>query len=274
MSAAPSADPSMGFGFGYPPSGPPMMPNYGHGHGHGHGHGPPNPSKSMGGSAPFRPGDWRCGVPDCMYHNFAKNLTCLRCGGSRANAIPMTGPNQFVPPPHYNHQQMGGFMDHSGPQGGPPPSGPPPMGVPPGAFSGGAGGGPYPPGGFGPSAMGYPNPSGGFDPLGAVGYAPGVLPPGTGFDSRAEAAFSGAHVGHGGHGGHGHGGPGQQGGPPGFGSAGPANGGAAGGSAFDGGADPFGFLGAGLAGLSLDESSGRRNGAHGTGGPAGKSPAA
>ncbi len=159
-------------------------------------------------------------------------------------------------------------MDHSSGAGapGPPPSGPPPMGVPPSGFSGAAA--PFPHGGFGHSSMGYPAPSAGFDGLGAVGYAPGVLPPGTGFDSRTEAAFAnaGAMMGPAG--------PGLQMGHPGFGSAGAANGGNPGASAFDGGADPFGFLGPSLAGLSLDESSGRRNGAHSAGGPTGKSPAA
>lgn len=34
----------------------------------------------------FRAGDWRCGNIRCGYHNFAKNLVCLRCGASRASA--------------------------------------------------------------------------------------------------------------------------------------------------------------------------------------------
>ena len=29
-------------------------------------------------SVPFRAGDWKC--ENCMYHNFAKNLCCLKCG--------------------------------------------------------------------------------------------------------------------------------------------------------------------------------------------------
>ncbi|KAK6456062.1 uncharacterized protein RJT20DRAFT_117995 [Scheffersomyces xylosifermentans] len=32
-------------------------------------------------SVPFRAGDWKCDV--CMYHNFAKNLCCLKCGASK-----------------------------------------------------------------------------------------------------------------------------------------------------------------------------------------------
>ncbi|CAI4213926.1 unnamed protein product [Parascedosporium putredinis] len=50
--------------------------------GHGHGGG------RMGGSGvvPFRAGDWKCGNEVCGYHNFAKNVCCLRCGASRAGA--------------------------------------------------------------------------------------------------------------------------------------------------------------------------------------------
>jgi len=34
---------------------------------------------------PFRAGDWRCGAEGCNYHNFAKNINCLRCGASRTS---------------------------------------------------------------------------------------------------------------------------------------------------------------------------------------------
>jgi hypothetical protein len=143
-------------------------------------------------------------------------------------------------------------------------AGPPPMGGPSGSFPASApGAAPFHPSGFGLTGMGaYPGAA--FEGLGpAGGYisAPGVMHPGSGFDSRTEAAFSGASAG----------GPGSQ-------SAGPSgfstNGGSVSGSGFDGGADPFGFLGTGLAGLSLDENNGRRNGAHGPGGPGGKPPTA
>lgn len=43
-------------------------------------------SSSMAGSVPFRAGDWKCGAEGCGYHNFAKNVSCLRCGASRAQA--------------------------------------------------------------------------------------------------------------------------------------------------------------------------------------------
>lgn len=39
--------------------------------------------KSSGNSIPFRAGDWKC--ENCYYHNFAKNLYCLRCGITRVN---------------------------------------------------------------------------------------------------------------------------------------------------------------------------------------------
>src|SRR5271170_7354262 len=45
----------------------------------------PRPS-TMPGSVPFRAGDWKCGSEGCGYHNFAKNVSCLRCGASRAQA--------------------------------------------------------------------------------------------------------------------------------------------------------------------------------------------
>lgn len=34
-----------------------------------------------GNNVPFRAGDWKCEV--CMYHNFAKNLCCLKCSASK-----------------------------------------------------------------------------------------------------------------------------------------------------------------------------------------------
>jgi len=43
-------------------------------------------SSTMSGSVPFRAGDWKCGAEGCGYHNFAKNVSCLRCGASRAQA--------------------------------------------------------------------------------------------------------------------------------------------------------------------------------------------
>lgn len=33
-----------------------------------------------GNSVPFRAGDWKCTNEACQYHNFAKNICCLKCG--------------------------------------------------------------------------------------------------------------------------------------------------------------------------------------------------
>jgi hypothetical protein len=85
MGAGPQGG-DMGYGYGYgpPQAMPPPQHHMGghHGH-HGHGHG------RMGGGSgvvPFRAGDWKCGNEVCGYHNFAKNVCCLRCGASRAGA--------------------------------------------------------------------------------------------------------------------------------------------------------------------------------------------
>ncbi|CAD0054414.1 unnamed protein product [Aureobasidium pullulans] len=80
MSAAP--DPMYGYGYGHPGMmGPP-------GHHMGHHHMGGGGGMRGGGSThvPFRAGDWRCGAEGCNYHNFAKNVSCLRCGASRASA--------------------------------------------------------------------------------------------------------------------------------------------------------------------------------------------
>ena len=84
MPAGPAGDP-MGFQYGYGPPG--MMSHHHHHHHSGHGHGM---GHMRGGNSssnvPFRAGDWKCGSEGCGYHNFAKNVSCLRCGASRASA--------------------------------------------------------------------------------------------------------------------------------------------------------------------------------------------
>jgi hypothetical protein len=234
----PPADPGMqGYAYGYPT--PMMTPHYGHDSNIGG-----SRARNLGASAPFRPGDWRCGREDCLYHNFAKNVSCLRCGSSRANAIPNTGNfeyNMHPAPVAYDPSHPPAPGMHGGPGGH--------MNAPQ-AFAGNPSvfqGGPAsfgPPSGYGmPAGLGAPGaygPMGGFPPNGAQGN--------TGFDSRAaEAAFSSA----------GNTGPGA---PPGAGPSSFANGGAG----FDGGPDPFSFLGGGLGSLSLNDS--RRNGGHDAGG--------
>ncbi|KAF2673913.1 hypothetical protein BT63DRAFT_467497 [Microthyrium microscopicum] len=242
------SDPNMGggYGYGYNPQ-PQFMPSYGPG-----GHA----NHRVGGSAPFRPGDWRCGQQDCLYHNFAKNVNCLRCGASRSGAHVSNGPtiNEFQPayPPPFGmgpHDPSAGPGGHPGPMGAPMPG---PGGFPSnhGGFPGAASFGPP---GYGmPSGPNpYPHPMGGF-----AGPA-GGLPPATGFDSRAEAAFSGAAPG-------GNAGPGanQPSGPQ---PGGFSNGG--GSAGYENPNDPFSFLTPGLGSLNIDDS--RRNG----GGPTGKNAA-
>lgn len=114
--AGPGADPSMGYNqYGYPH----MMQHgnhghhpggHGHGYGHGHGHhqGHHPPHHRIGGSAPFRPGDWKCGEQTCNYHNFAKNVSCLRCGAPRSQALVVAETNYPGP-----QGQMDGHGQHS-----------------------------------------------------------------------------------------------------------------------------------------------------------------
>lgn len=230
MSTGPAND--MGYGYSYGP--PSMMPpphHMGHGHGHGMGH----MGRGSGGMVPFRAGDWKCGHDGCSYHNFAKNVSCLRCGASRAGAA-IVADSAFPSP-----------MDTPGTYSMGPPSmagtpGPGPFAAAAGAF--GTGGG-FPGQQYGPPST-YALPSG----LGAAAspYPPMSAQYGHGgahhtlghFDSRAaEAAFSSA-------------GHGMSTGGPGF-----SNGGM---YAQDGQSDPFSFLSSGLGGLSMSDDA-RRNGA-------------
>ena len=223
--------------YGYGP--PHMMPHQQHmghhgGHGMGHGRG------GGGGMVPFRAGDWKCGSEGCGYHNFAKNVSCLRCGASRAGAAVVADsafPSPLEPPSGYG-------------------MGPPSMtGTPnPGPFAGASGG--FGSGGFGGQQYGGPSsqyalpsglgaPTGAYPPMGA-GYGQGHS--GGPFDSRAaEAAFTSAGNG-----------------------PSPSTGAQNGTSAYsgtttygglDGNSDPFAFLSSGLGGLSMNDDS-RRNGAN------------
>ena len=221
----------MGYGaFGYGP--PSMMPpphHMGH-HGHGMGHG-----RGGGGSVPFRAGDWKCGQEACSYHNFAKNVNCLRCGAPRSNAAVVADsayPSPMDAPPAFG---MGpGSMANT--------PGPAPFAAP-GGFGSGAGFGqqfgPPPPNTYGMPSM-APGP-GPFTPMSTMTHNYGS---GNASHSAAsfahpatQAAFTGA-------------GQTQH-------STDPLNG-------FygnEGGSDPFAFLSTGMSGLNMgDESQGRRNG--------------
>ncbi|KAL8738878.1 MAG: hypothetical protein Q9181_000405 [Wetmoreana brouardii] len=244
VSAGPGGDPMGYSGYGY--GAPPMMSHHhpmGHHGGHGMGHG-----RGMGGGGmvPFRAGDWKCGSEGCGYHNFAKNVSCLRCGASRAGAAVVADsafPSPLEPPSGYG---MG------------PPSmagtpGPGPFATAAGGFGAGAFGGQQyggPPSTYAlPSGLGAP--TGAYPPMGA-GYGQGSgAHSGGPFDSRAaEAAFTAANNG-----------------PP---SSAATNGSTYGGANYggmDGGPDPFAFLSTGLGGLSMNDDS-RRNGANSNKSPA------
>ena len=235
-----------GYGYGY---GPPHMmgppPHHGGHHGHmGHG-------GRMGGSGavPFRAGDWKCGNEVCGYHNFAKNVCCLRCGASRAGAAVVAdsgypGPGSSMDNASQYSMSQGSMAGTPGPGPGPFPSGGG------GSFSSGAGaynqhfGGPpshFLPSGIGGGAGGYPSSlnTQGFGP------APGSHSAGP-FDSRAaEAAFQSATNG-----------PASAGGSNNFynnggnNNAGSEN-------------DPFAFLSSGMGGLSVSGNDARQNGGSG-----------
>jgi hypothetical protein len=197
---------------------------------------------------PFRAGDWKCGNEGCGYHNFAKNVSCLRCNASRAGAAVVADSSFTAPmdPP------TGYGMGPGGPMGGNP--GPGPFGPPPGGYGAGGFGGGSAYGG--PNTYGAGNPSGGWPPMGNSGGYPQQQqqqqqqqpqPPtsahSAAFDSRAtEAAFSSAA----------NTAPPAQSGGPSYGSTY---------GSLDNSADPFAFLNAGMGGLSMNDES-RRNGAN------------
>lgn len=239
VSAGPTGEMGYGYGYGPPAMMPPHPPHMGH-HGHGGGHG----GGRMGGSGvvPFRAGDWKCGNEVCGYHNFAKNVCCLRCGASRATAAVVADsgyPSPMDPPSSYNMGQAS-------------------MGATPGPGPFGSGGGFNAGGGYGqhfggpPSTYALPSGLGGgaapYPPLNTLnthfGPAPGSHSAGP-FDSRAvESAFQSAGNG-----------------PA---SAGPGN--------FYGNNenDPFNFISSGMNNLSVSNQDARQNGGAA---PSNKSPA-
>ncbi|MCJ1316073.1 hypothetical protein MMC15_001393 [Xylographa vitiligo] len=247
VSAAPGGDP-MGYpSYGY---GAPHMMHHPHHMGHHGGHGMGH-SRGMGGGGgmvPFRAGDWKCGSEGCGYHNFAKNISCLRCGASRAGAAvvadssfssPLDAPSGYSmgPPSMAGTPGPGPFAAAAGGYGS-------------GAFGGQHYGGPPStyalPAGLGAPTGAYQSMSGGYgqSSMGSsMGHSGGP------FDSRAaEAAFTSA----------GNGVP----------STGPSNGSY--GNAYggmDGASDPFAFLSTGLGSLSMSDDA-RRNGTNSNKSPA------
>lgn len=45
-------------------------------------------------AVPFRAGDWKCSNELCQYHNFAKNLCCLKCGSAKP-PVTYQGPSTY-----------------------------------------------------------------------------------------------------------------------------------------------------------------------------------
>ncbi|KAF2467839.1 uncharacterized protein BDR25DRAFT_60021 [Lindgomyces ingoldianus] len=214
-----------------PPGGDPMAYQYGYNHpsmmppthhmGHGHGMGGGHMRGNTGGVVPFRAGDWKCGHDGCGYHNFAKNVQCLRCGASRAGAAVVA--DTAFPSPMDTPSSFGM---------GPPSMGGTPGGGPYGAAAFGSGPG-FPGQQFGgpPSSYALPSGIGAASPYPPMGtqYVPNGGMHSTPFDSRsAEAAFTAA----------------DQYPTP----AGMSNGGFN-----DGRNDPFSFLSTGLGGLSMND---------------------
>lgn len=180
-------DPYGGFGYGgYAPphmmGHPPHMGHHGHGMGHhGHGHG-----RGGAGVVPFRAGDWRCGAEGCSYHNFAKNVNCLRCGAPRSGAAIVVDqssfPSQMGPPPSDYGMGPGSMASTPGP------------GYGPGANAFGSGGAfAQPPQQYGmPGGMGAPG--SGFPQMGGMtpGYASSSISHSSFNHPAAQAAFTGA----------------------------------------------------------------------------------
>lgn len=211
---------------------------------------------------PFRAGDWKCGSDNCGYHNFAKNVSCLRCGASRAGAA-VVADTAFPSPVDAPSYGAGMGLGGAGQGHHPGLSGPAGLGHF-GAAAGGAGvsgfpgqGGPFGAaaqqqsnfglpssvslgGGFpqmnalGGGNTGGPGGMGGHGPQGGMGAMGGGVNQGSGhFDHRAEQAFSGAGASAGNVGG-------PNGGPQSLYSGLPSE-------------EAFSFLSGGLAGLGLDD---------------------
>ena len=150
-----------------------------HGHGMGH-HG----GRGGAGVVPFRAGDWRCGAEGCQYHNFAKNVHCLRCGAPRAGAAVVVEnpyPSPMGPPSDYG---MGPGSMASTP-------GPAPYGAGAQAFGSGAAF-THQPNTYGLPPMGGPN--AGFPQMGGMtpGYASSNMSQHSFGHPAAQAAFTGA----------------------------------------------------------------------------------
>lgn len=76
---------------------------YNHGYNHNHNHNGGNGQRvHYGNSVPFRAGDWKCVNETCQYHNFAKNLCCLKCGNAKPSSL-SSAHNSSGPSGHSNN---------------------------------------------------------------------------------------------------------------------------------------------------------------------------
>lgn len=245
MGAGPSGDAMGGYGggggggggggYGYGP--PAMMPPPQHmGHHGGMGSHGGGRMGGSGGVVPFRAGDWKCGSEGCGYHNFAKNVSCLRCGASRAGAAVVADSGYPSPMEQSSNYSMGpGSITAGTPGPGPfasSPAGPFGSSANYGGqhFGGGTSTAYALSSGIGSSTVPYPGTlNTHFGPSsGAHSAGP--------FDSRAaEVAFQSANNG-----------------PA---SAGPSNF-----YSSQGESDPFAFLSSGLSTLSMGSNDARQNG--------------
>lgn len=70
-----------------------------------------------GNSVPFRAGDWKCTNENCQYHNFAKNLCCLKCGRAKPASINSNhnhnNPNNHSNLNHSSNQHHGHHNNHN-----------------------------------------------------------------------------------------------------------------------------------------------------------------
>lgn len=234
-----------------------------HGGGYGGMGGMGGSSSSRGGIVPFRAGDWKCGNEGCGYHNFAKNVSCLRCGASRSNAaVVAEGGMQQFPGNNYGPPGGGASGYGGGSMGGSNYSG---MGPSSESAYGGSSGMGGPPGGYGgqnyggpPSTYALPSGLGAPSPYMAGGYSNSMQANAGGFDSRAEQAFNQGNQSAAG------GAPGYSNGAS-YGNSGYGNSGYGGN---DGGADlNLSFLNTGMGNLGLGNDGDRRNGQGGAKSP-------
>jgi len=279
-----SAPDPYGSNYGVPPN-PYGGQSYGHpgmmGGPHMHGGSGYGNMGNMGGSTgrsgivPFRAGDWKCGNEGCNYHNFAKNVHCLRCGASRSNAaIVAEGGMTSFPgnsygggPPGPPQSMTMGSMDNSS-YGSMTPGGNSYGGN--NMSGGGYGGQSYgPPSTYAlPSGIGAPSPymAGGYSQMGSNNNNHGMQSQGGGgggggggFDSRTEHAFNQGHSSSAGGSGYPNGAGGGA-GAGGYGSSQYGGGSGAGGGNDGHQGDPFSFLSGGMSNLGLGGEREPRNG--------------